>query len=60
MWNTIGPMERIAVFLTEEQLADLQAIFAATGCKASESIRRALDAYLEEHKEEIRAGKKAR
>ena len=54
------PMKRTAVFLTDEQLADLRAIYVATGCKASESIRRAIDAYLAERKEEIRAGKKAR
>jgi hypothetical protein len=51
-----GHMKRTAVFLTEEQLAALQAIYRATGAKASESIRRAIDAYLDEHKEEIREG----
>jgi metal-responsive CopG/Arc/MetJ family transcriptional regulator len=52
-------MKRTAVFLTEEQLADLQAIYRATGAKASESIRRAINGYLAEHKEEIREGLKA-
>ena len=52
-------MKRTAVFLTEEQLADLQAIYRATGAKASESIRRAINLYLDEHKEEIREGQKA-
>jgi metal-responsive CopG/Arc/MetJ family transcriptional regulator len=51
-------MKRTAIFFTEEQLADLQAIYAATGCKTSESIRRAIDAYLEEQKETIREGKR--
>ncbi|MGD0163704.1 MAG: hypothetical protein ABSB39_14655 [Candidatus Sulfotelmatobacter sp.] len=51
-------MKRTAVFLTDEQLADLQAIYRATGCKTSESIRRAVDAYLDEQKETIRAGRR--
>jgi hypothetical protein len=56
LYVTIGVVKRTAVFLTEKQLADLQAIYRATGAKASESIRRAIDSYLEEHKEEIREG----
>ena len=51
-------MKRTAVFLTGEQLDDLQAIYRATGCKASESIRRAIDAYLDEQKDVIREGRK--
>lgn len=51
-------MKRTAVFLTDEQLADLQAIYRATGCKASESIRRAIDAYLTDQKDAIREGRK--
>jgi len=51
-------MKRTAVFLTDEQLADLQAIYRTTGAKTSESIRRAIDAYLAEKKDEIRAGRK--
>jgi len=51
-------MKRTAVFLTDEQLADLQAIYRTTGAKASESIRRAIDAYLAERKDEIREGRK--
>jgi len=37
---------------------DLQAIYRATGAKASESIRRAIDLYLEHKQAEVRAGKK--
>lgn len=51
-------MKRTAVFLTDEQLTDLQAIYRATGAKASESIRRAIDRYLEQMKDEVREGKK--
>ena len=51
-------MKRTAVFLTEEQLADLQAIYRATGCKPSESIRRAIDQYLEDKQAEIKEGNK--
>jgi predicted DNA-binding protein len=50
-------MKRTAVFLTDEQLADLQAIYRATGAKASESIRRAIDAYLVEMKDAIKEGR---
>jgi metal-responsive CopG/Arc/MetJ family transcriptional regulator len=53
-------MKRTAVFLTDEQLADLQAVYRATGAKASESIRRAIDAYLAERKDEIKAGKQGK
>jgi metal-responsive CopG/Arc/MetJ family transcriptional regulator len=51
-------MKRTAVFLTDEQLDNLQAIYRATGCKASESIRRAIDAYLTEQKDVIREGRR--
>ena len=51
-------MKRAAVFLTDEQLEDLQAIYRATGCKISESIRRAVDQYLERMQVEIKEGKK--
>jgi len=51
-------MKRTAVFLTDEQLADLQAVYKATGAKPSESIRRAIDRYLENMKPEVREGKK--
>jgi hypothetical protein len=51
-------MKRTAVFLTDEQLDDLQAIYRATGCKVSESIRRAIDAYRDDQKNTIREGHK--
>jgi metal-responsive CopG/Arc/MetJ family transcriptional regulator len=51
-------MRRTAVFLTDEQTEDLQAIYRATGAKASESIRRAIDLYLEQKKAEVKEGKK--
>jgi predicted DNA-binding protein len=51
-------MKRTAVFLTDEQIEDLEAIFQATGCKASESIRRAIDRYLEQMTAEIKEGKR--
>jgi metal-responsive CopG/Arc/MetJ family transcriptional regulator len=51
-------MRRTAVFLTEKQFEDLESIYRATGCRASESIRRAIDSYLEEQKEAVRAGRK--
>jgi hypothetical protein len=51
-------MKRTAVFLTDDQIDDLQAIYRATGCKVSESIRRAIDAYLTEQKDAIREGRK--
>src|ERR1700741_3823185 len=40
-------MRRTAIFLTDEQFIDLQALYRATGAKTSESIRRAIDMYLE-------------
>jgi hypothetical protein len=54
------PMNRTAVFLTDEQLADLQAVYRATGAKPSESIRRAVDLYLGQRTAEIKAGKQAK
>lgn len=51
-------MTRTAVFLTDEQLKDLEAIYRATGCKTSESIRRAIDAYLAELADTIRIGRR--
>jgi predicted DNA-binding protein len=51
-------MKRTAVFLTDEQLEDLQAIYRVTGCKASESIRRAIDRYLEQMRAEVKDGKR--
>lgn len=53
-------MKRTAVFLTDEQLADLQALYRATGAKASESIRRAVDLYLSQKTAEIKAGKQVK
>jgi hypothetical protein len=53
-------MKRTAVFLTDDQLADLQAVYRATGAKPSESIRRAVDLYLSQKTSEIKAGKQAR
>ena len=53
-------MKRTAVFLTEEQLADLQAVYRATGAKPSESIRRAVDLYLSQRTAEIKAGKQGK
>jgi metal-responsive CopG/Arc/MetJ family transcriptional regulator len=53
-------MKRTAVFLTDEQLADLQAVYRATGAKPSESIRRAINAYLEGKKAEIKEGKQGK
>jgi hypothetical protein len=50
-------MKRTAVFLTDEQLADLQAVYRATGAKPSESIRRAVDLYLSQKAAEVKAGK---
>jgi hypothetical protein len=51
-------MRRTAIFLTDEQFLDLQALYRATGAKTSESIRRAIDMYLEHKKTEVRDGKK--
>ena len=53
-------MKRTAVFLTDEQVADLQAVYRTTGATASESIRRAIDAYLAERTAEIKAGKQGK
>jgi hypothetical protein len=53
-------MKRTAVFLTDEQLADLRAVFRTTGAKPSESIRRAIDLYLSARKDEIKAGKQGK
>jgi hypothetical protein len=50
-------MKRTAVFLTDQQLTDLQAVYRATGAKPSESIRRAVDLYLSQRTAEIKAGK---
>ncbi len=54
----LSGMKRTAVFLTDEQLSDLQALYRTTGAKPSESIRRAIDAYLSERTADIKEGKK--
>jgi metal-responsive CopG/Arc/MetJ family transcriptional regulator len=43
-------MIRVSVYLTKEQKAQLDSIYEKTGAKSAEIIRRALDAYLKEHK----------
>jgi hypothetical protein len=48
----------LASWYTGEQLADLQSVYKSTGAKPSESIRRAIDAYLSERKDQIRGGRK--
>ena len=53
-------MKRTAVFLTDEQLANLQAVYRATGATPSESIRRAVDFYLSQKAPEIKAGKQSK
>ena len=53
-------MKRTAVFLTDEQLAALQAVYRATGAKPSESIRRAVDLYLSQRTAEIKVGKQGK
>jgi hypothetical protein len=53
-------MKRTAVFLTDEQLSDLQAVYRTTGAKPSESIRRAIDLYLSQRTAEIKAGKQGK
>ena len=53
-------MKRTAVFLTDEQLADLQALYRTTGAKPSESIRQPIDRCLSERTTEIKAGKQGK
>ena len=48
------PMKRTALFLKEQQLGKLQALSEKTGAPVAELIRRAIDAYLESRKKELK------
>jgi metal-responsive CopG/Arc/MetJ family transcriptional regulator len=41
-------MKRKSIWLTEQQIAELERLAKGTGLKPSEIIRRAIDNYLEE------------
>lgn len=43
-------MVRVSMYLTKEQKARLDAIYEKTGLRTAEAMRRALDAFLKEHK----------
>jgi predicted DNA binding CopG/RHH family protein len=47
-------MKRISVFLTEQQIAALQALAKETGLKFAELLRRIVDKALEEQHEKDR------
>jgi len=47
-------MKRTALFLKEQQLETLQALSEKTGAPVAELIRRAIDAYLESRKKELK------
>lgn len=44
-------MKRVSMFLTEQQIAALQALAAETGLKIAELVRRLLDQGLEARRE---------
>jgi predicted DNA-binding protein len=50
-------MVRTALFLKPEQTSQLQVLSDLTGAPMAELIRRAIDAYLESRRAEIRGGK---
>jgi predicted DNA-binding protein len=52
-------MKRTALFLEQEQLEGLQALSAHTGAPVAELVRRAVNAYLEHRKAEVKEGKKS-
>jgi predicted DNA-binding protein len=47
-------MKRTAIFLKEEQVKNLQKLSDKTGAPVAELIRRAIDAYLESRKKELK------
>jgi hypothetical protein len=52
-------MQKVAFWLKSEQLAKLRAIHKEVGVPVSESIRRAIDSYLEQRgKKKKRAGRR--
>jgi len=50
LWYKINMLQKVAFFLRAEQLAKLRAIQKEIGVPVSESIRRAIDLYLQERK----------
>jgi predicted DNA-binding protein len=47
-------MKRTALFLEKEQIKKLQALSEKTGAPVAELIRRAIDKYLQERRQEIK------
>jgi predicted DNA-binding protein len=47
-------MKRTAIFLKEDQVKKLQGLSDKTGAPVAELIRRAIDAYLESRKKELK------
>jgi predicted DNA-binding protein len=54
LWIYIVAMKRTAIFFKEDQLAKLQILSDKTGAPLAELIRRAVDAYLEARKSELK------
>ena len=48
------PMRRTALFLKEQQLEKLQKLSKKTGAPVAELVRRAIDAYLQSRKKELK------
>jgi predicted DNA-binding protein len=51
---SVRDMKRTAIFLKEEQVKKLQTLSDLTGAPVAELIRRAIDAYLESRKKELK------
>jgi predicted DNA-binding protein len=49
-----GTMLRTALFVKSVQMSKLQSLSRVTGAPVAELIRRAIDAYLEQRKSEIK------
>jgi predicted DNA-binding protein len=47
-------MQRTALFLKESQIQKLQLLSEKTGAAVAELVRRAIDAYLEQRKAELK------
>ncbi len=53
-WVMKDKMLRTALFVRSGQLAKLQTLSKVTGAPVAELVRRAIDAYLEQRKTEIK------